>query len=297
MKRRTAAPFLQLSEAARVDGWVYELNHGSPLPLGDTMPDWDYGAALKVSRRVRLDHAAAAEELGLAADGFRLALVVEAGSGAGVLPREIIHRVREPLLRDAADHRVEFELPSRWMSSQLSLRTTIVLAADADALNRLAPTLQGSRLWSDRIVTRLEGHDPRFPMEVVSFNGLFRGRPHQHAPWHLRWNAADLERDFYSAVRLYLNEDQPRFVDRVQEQDPLTLQALMGDVVSQMCESALRSPDGADRLQSAEETTLGGQIRHWLLRPFSSVPEAGSTLEQRPGDFRAAIIASVGFDA
>jgi hypothetical protein len=297
MRRRTAAPFLQLSEAARLDGWVYELNHGSPLLLGDTFPDWDYGAALKVSRRVRLDHAAAAEELGLAANGFDLALVVEAGSGAGALPREIIHRVREPLVRDASDHRVEFELPSRWMSTQLSLRTTIVLAADAEALNPLAPTRQGSRLWSDRIVSRLEGHDPRFPMEVVSFNRLFRGRPHQHAPWHLRWNAADLERDFYSAVRLYLNEDQPHFVDRVQEQDPLTLQALMGDVVSQMCESALRSLDGLDRLESAEETTLGGQIRHWLLRPFSSVSEAGAALEQRPGDFRAAILASVGFDA
>ncbi len=297
MKRRSAAPFLQLGEAARVNGWVYELNHGSPLPLGELMPDWDYGATLKVSRTIQLDHEAAAEELQVSPEALELMVLIEIGSGPGTLPREIIERLRLPLARTPAEQRIEFDLPTRSMSTQLSLRMTIALARDTPAANALAPTRQGSRLWSDRMVSRLEGGDPRFPMEVADFNAQFRGRPYQHAPWFLRWNATDLDRDFYSAVRLYLNEHSTSFVQRVQEQDHLTLQMLMGDVISQMCESALRGTDGADRLQNAEEATLGGQIRYWLLRAFRSVPDASYTLQQRPGEFRAAILASVGFDA
>lgn len=296
MRRRNAAPFLQLSEAVSLGDWVYELNHGSPLPLSDMLPDWDYSAALKVGRTLRLDAAAAAEELGLVPGALELAVFVEAGSGPGTLPREIILQRLEPLALDTPEHRLEYELPCKWMSTQLTLRTTIILAADVTSRNPLSPTRQGSRLWTDWIATRLEGHDPRFPMEVVSFDRLFRGRPHQHAPWHLRWNVRDLDRDFYSAVRLYLNEEHEEFIERVQDHDDLTLQTLMNDVVSQMCESALRSPDGMDILANAEEATLGGQIRHWLLSPFNSLEEAGSSLELRPGEFRAAILASMSFD-
>lgn len=296
MKRRTAAPFLQLSGAAQLDGWVYELNHGSPVALSDQMADWDYSASLKVSRTLKLEHAAAADELGLEAEALDLTVMVEAGSGPGTLPREIVLRSLLPLDRNANEHRLEFDLPCRWMSTQLTLKTTILLARDTQSTNPLSPLRQGSRLWTDWTVSRLEGHDPRFPMEVVSFDHLFRGRPHQHAPWHLRWNVRDLDRDFYSAVRLYLNEGHSGFIERIQDQDGLTLQTLMSDVVSQMCESALRSPDGASILAEAEETSLGGQIRHWLLKPFNSLEDARSSLELRPGEFRAAILASVSFE-
>lgn len=296
MRRRTAAPFHQLSDAVHAGDWVYELNHGSPLPLSDMLPDWDYGAALKVGRSFRLDPAAAAGELGLEAGSFALSLLVEIGSGPGTFPREIIFRALQPLTLDGLEHRFEYEPPCRAMSTQLILRTTIVLAGDTVSTNPLAPTRGGSRLWTDRFATRLEGQDPRFPMEVVNFNSLFRGRPHQHAPWHLRWNVRDLDRDFYSAVRLYLNEEHGMFIERIQDQDDLTLQTLMGDVVSQMCESALHAPDGMEVLANAEETSLGGQIRHWLLGPFRSLDDARASLDLRPGEFRAAILASMSFE-
>lgn len=296
MKRRNAAPFHQLSEAVNASDWIYELNHGSPLPLSDMLPDWDYGAALKVGRSLRLDPDAVAAELGLEGGSFTLSLLIEAGSGPGTFPREIVLRTLEPLTLDGVEHRFEYELPSRAMSAQLILRTTIILAADTLTTNPLAPTRGGSRLWGDRVASRLEGHDPRFPMEVVSFNTMFRGRPHQHAPWHLRWNVRDLDRDFYSAVRLYLNEEHEAFIERIQDHDDLTLQTLMGDVVSQMCEGALHSPDGFEVLENAEDGSLGGQIRHWLLSPFNSLADARASLDMRPGEFRATVLASMSFD-
>lgn len=295
MRRRNAAPFHQLSTAVEFGSWIYELNHGSPLPLSDMMADWDYGASLKVNRSLRIDPEIAAAELGLEPGEFELAAFFEVGSGPGTLPREIIFQKLEPVALDGLECRFTYDLPCRVISTQLTLRTTIMLASDIASSNSLAPTRAGSRLWTDWTSSRLEGHDPRFPMEVASFNTLFRGRPHQHAPWHLRWNVRDLDRDFYSAVRLYLNEEHDLFVERVQDQDELTLQTLMGDVVSQMCENALRSPEGVEILANAEESTLGGQIRHWLLNPFNSLEDAVASLEMRPGEFRAAVLASMSF--
>lgn len=295
MKRRAASPFLRLSESTRVSEWICEINDGAPFALSDLLPDWDYSAGLKVSRTITIDAAQAGREIGLDLDGAPLAAVVEIGAGPGSLAREIIHRHHLPLAPDGREHTIELDLSSHLISEQISLKTVIILDADVASSNLLAPSRRGSRLWEDRQVSRVEGNDPRFPMEVVSFHHLFRKRPHEHAPWFLRWNPGGLDRDFFSAIRLYLNEDCPEFVDRVQAQDPLTLQALMGDVLSQVCEGALNTPDGVDHVLHAEELTLGGQVRHWLLRAFATVPEAKAFLDQRPGEFRAAIVASVSF--
>lgn len=296
MKRRTTAPFHQLSDSVAADRWTFELNHQDPRPVSDMMPDWEYGASLRVGRTLRLDAAAVARELGLEPGQFALSVMIEAGSGPGTYPRAIIFRAVEALPLDRPEYRFEYDLPCREMSAQLVLRTSIILADDIVSANPLAPARHGSRLWMDQVASRIEGDAARFPMEIMSFNAVFRGRPHQHAPWHLRWNPGDLDRDFYGAVRLYLNKDNELFIKRVIDQDDLTLQAVMGDVVSQMCESALRSPDGIEVLENADDSSLGGKIRRWLLSPFKSVQEARASLETRPGEFRAAILASTSFE-
>jgi hypothetical protein len=291
MTRRTAAPFNRLDEAVLANPWMVTVGGNAPAPLQEITPDWDYAAPVSLERIVRVDHTKAIAELGLADTPFQLELLVEAGTGPGSLPREIVHQVRIAL---EPDHPcvVLIDLDPARLSAQVSLKTSILLAeADAPA-NPLAPRQAASRLWDDRIASRIEGDDPRFPMEVVSFSIVFPGRPHEEAPWTLSWSPGNPGRDFHGAVRLYLNADDEDFIQRVHAEDRLTLQALMGDVVSQMCETALRA--GWDEgSESVEPASLAGRVVHWLERAFPDNAAARSLLEGRPGEFRAAILASM----
>lgn len=291
MTRRTAAPFHRLDAAVTAGPWMITVGEAAPLPLQDITPDWDYTAAVTLERVITLNGVLALAELGLDDTTIRLELLVEAGTGPGSLPREIVGRARIALEADTPCL-IVVELDPAGLSSQLSLRTSILLAQEAAPSDGLAPRRASSRLWDDRIVTRIEGDDPRFPMEVVSFSAVFAGRPHQAAPWALAWSPGNPGRDFHGAARLYLNADDEDFVARVQEEDELTLQAVMGDVVSQMCEAALRAGWDED-FDSAEPASLAGRVAHWLGRAFPDVAAARALLDNRPGDFRAAILASV----
>jgi hypothetical protein len=130
-------------------------------------------------------------------------------------------------------------------------------------------------------------------MEVVSFARFFGARSVGAAPWYLNWSPSSVGRDFRGSLRLYLNGDDAEFIRRVQEQDALTLQAIMGDVVTQVTEALLSDSLLSAQLEDAEDGTLGSEAVYWLVRTFSSIELAQSMLEQRPGEFRASMLASV----
>jgi len=293
MKRRTAAPFHRLSNAVSADPWMITVGEGAPAPLEEVTPDWDYAAPLVLARTIRLRTAEASRELGLDDDALRLEVVVEAGTGPGNMPREIVSRTRIPLDGETPCAIVLRLDPSR-LSAQITLRTSVILAAGLEAADALSPRRVASRLWDDLEASRIEGDDPRFPMEVISFSASFAGRPHEAAPWTLSWSPGHPGRDFQGAARLYLNSDDEDFIERVQDQDPLTLQAMMGDVVSQMCETALRAGWDED-FDSAEEGSMAGRVSYWLGRAFPDTAVARGLLENRPGEFRSAILASMSF--
>lgn len=292
MTRRSAAPFHQLSEASvNARTWTHELNGVDCGPVGMILPDWDYGAHLQLERLVSIDWARAAADL--AFDGaFSLELIVESGTGPGAIAREVVVVERVHLPHGCGPQLVTVNVPSGRLSHQLVLRTSVVLATPGGQVDPLAPQTPGARLWTDRQVTRLEGDDPRFPMEVVDFAQHFAGRPQQHAPWFVSWSASGAHRDFRGAFRLYLNSGEPEVIRRVREQDPVLLQAMLSDVISQVCESLLREDQGAG-LDDVDEGSLADQARHWIERAFDDVATARATLEQRPAEFRAAILASV----
>lgn len=293
MKRRTAAPFHRLSASLAAGPWMITVGEGAPAPLEEVTPDWDYAAPVVLERTLRLSAAEASRELGLGGNVLRLEVVVEAGTGPGNMPREIVSRTRMPLDGEAPCAIVLRLDPSR-LSSQITLRTSVILAAGLEASDALAPRRAGSRLWDDFEATRIEGDDPRFPMEVISFSAAFAGRPNEEAPWTLSWSPGHPGRDFHGAARLYLNSDNEDFIERIQDKDPLTLQAMMADVVSQMCETALRAGWDED-FDSAEEGSMAGRVAHWLGRAFDDTAVARGLLENRPGEFRSAILASMSF--
>jgi hypothetical protein len=292
MTRRSAAPFHQLSEVAvNARAWTHELNGGDGGAIRVILPDWDYGAFLRLERLVGVDWTRAATDLGFA-DAFDLELIVETGTGPGAIAREVVDVERVQLPYGCGPQMVTVSAPSGLLSHQLVLRSSIVLAAPGRAADVLSPHAPGLRLWADRQVTRLEGDEPRFPMEVVDFAKHFAGRPQYNAPWFVGWSVSGAHRDFRGAFRLYLNSNQPDVVQRIQDQDPVVLQAMLSDVVSQVCEGLLREEHGA-AFDDADDGSLADQARHWLERAFGDVASARSVMEQRPAEFRAAILASV----
>lgn len=291
MSRRTAAPFRTLDAALDARPWMITIGDQPPVPLGDITPDWDYASAVRLERVIGLDAPLAAQDLGFADTPLDLEVLVEIGTGPGDLPREIVHRARVPLAPDGPC-RIAIDLDPARLSAQLSLRTSVLLASAAGPADPLAPRKTASRLWDERCITRIEGDDPRFPMEVISFSRVFAGRPHEAAPWMLSWSPASPGRDFHGAARLYLNADEEDFVERVRQGDALTLQAIMGDVVSQICETALRAGWHED-FDSAEPASLAARVAHWLGQAFPDVAAARAALENRPGEFRSAVLSSV----
>lgn len=294
MKRRTAAPFLQLSDRSiRLGNWSHTLNGNGQKPLGDILIDWDYGSNVQIYRQVSFDFEAVAEDLQLKPHEVELQVTVEVGTGPGALPRQTVEARSWSAHPEDAGVAISMSLPSDRLSSQIFLKTTVALGRDAIGLSPLSPSACGSLLWADRQTARLDGEDPRFPMEVISFASSFRGRRHDGSPWYLQWTPFGMARDFQGAVRLYLNADEKDFVQRVQDQDALTLQCLMADVISQVCECILHVEELTSELSECDPGSLGAQVHHWILRAFGSVEEAKSSLQQRPGEFRAALFSSV----
>jgi hypothetical protein len=89
-----------------------------------------------------------------------------------------------------------------------------------------------------------------------------------------------------------LNSDHPAFVKRFQQQDPFTLQVVLNDVISQIVDRVLPTPDFQARASEYEEGTLGAYIFTWLKTAFGNltIKQLKDLSIQKPGDFRAALL-------
>ena len=294
MNRRVAFPFLTLSDAA-VDfaPWFCSLDGRNWNPAGDFLSDWDAASTVRFRRTLKYDPLVAANDLDVAEDSLRLSLVVRAGTGAGRLPRQILFRKTERLSTVPAELTTSLEVPGEGLSLVLDLHTQVVLAAPPKECSPLSPHQVGDRLWSDTLRMRLEGEEPRFPIEVADMRLLLGSAVAASAPWHLHWSPLDWNRDFHGAVRLYLNRDHADLIERVEQQDRLTLQVLLADVMSQMCERLLVDPEAWEIMSQAEPGSLGAQTVGWLhkLWPGKDMGSIRRVLCSQPGRFRAAFLA------
>ena len=293
MNRRIAFPFLTLSDVAvTADPWSLSLNGEQWRTAGEFLQDWDYASEIRIRRTLRIDPESAAQDLDITAGDLRLALGVRVGTGSGRLPSLIV--LREHRRLEPGSWREELEIPvaGDLLSLVLDVRTHVMLAAPPGDSGSLSPRLMANRLWSDTLRVRLEGEEPRFPMEIADFRTLLGDVPGAAAPWFLHWSARDWHRDFHGATRLYLNRDQPEFIKRIEEQDGPTLQVLLGDVMGQICERLVSDPEADEIMSGAEPGTLGAQARVWLGRiwPGKDLDFIRSVLEQRPGRFRAVFL-------
>lgn len=293
MNRRIAFPFLTLTDIA-VDAspWLFSLNDGDWQQLGDFLPDWDTKSLIRIRRTLSVDPLIAADNLGVQLGTFRLSLGVRIGTGPGRLPKLILLREWRELETDTWREDLDLEITGKWLSHVLDIQTQLMLAAQAEDCDPLSPTRIADRLWSDTRRIRLEGEEPRFPIEFADFKTLFGDSILASTPWYLHWTPLDWNRDFHGAVRLYLNKHQPDFIEKMLEHDRPTLQVLLSDVMGQICERFVSDSSADEIIMGAEPGSLGAQAAIWLKNawPGKNIDFIRSELENRPGKFWASLL-------
>lgn len=294
MNRRVAFPFLVLSEAAvEASAWEVSMDGIEWSGVGEFLPYWDSATDIRIRRTLRLDLEMAASDLGIPVDGLAAAASVRIGTGQGRLPRLILSRTRRELCRGDTSWEFEQTIEGRRLSMFLDLQTEILLLNAPADFSALSPVHPGDRLWSENVRVRLEGEEPRFPIETVDLAQMLGGGIAGDAPWHLHWSPGDWTRDFHGAVRLYLNAKSSETIQRIESEDPATIQFLLGDVMSQICERFLSDPEAETMMNAAEPGSLGAQAATWLRKAWPGKDAAfiRSVLESRPGAFRSTMLA------
>lgn len=290
MNPRIAFPFLTLSDHSIEAGpWMLRLDDGDESPARDYLADWDYASSISLQRTISLNRALAAAELDIDASELALTLCVRVGTGHGRLPRSIISQQQRSFGDELDTLNFEMKVPGHVLSSVLDLMTEIVIERVPDKRGELSPSRPFERVWYDSLRIRLEGEEPRFPIEVANFGRLLPAGIAKSAPWFVHWSPGDWSRDFHGSMRLYLNRDFPEFIDRVTQGDPETLRAVMADVMGQVCEHFLTLDECVDLAESYEEGSLGSQAARWIKAawPDNDLSFVQSQLRNRPGTFRA----------
>lgn len=292
--RSFALPFLTLTDdAVLASPWHLRDDTGASVPIPKALDHWDYARNILLVRSFALERRKAAESLSMDADNLNLSLIVRIGTGAGSLPRVILESQVYALSSTGDETDVSLNIAGKRLSKRLTLESTIVLAGAMNG-GPLTPRLAGSRLWRDVHDVELEGEEPRFPVETISFSQQFAGRVEESALWYLVWSPFALQLEFSGGVRLYLNRDNEEFIERMISGDFLTIRAVVSDVLSQMI-SAVIIQDGIEEfLPGYDKNTVGRQIIEWLKKSFpgQSIVAVREILTHRPALFHASIQAS-----
>ncbi|WP_018861177.1 hypothetical protein [Thioalkalivibrio sp. ALJ3] len=294
MNRRIAFPFLTLSHASvEAAPWEISLDGDEWVEAGEFLQNWDSSCDVHVRRTVRLVPEVAGADLSLSVDDLQLSLGVRMGTGQGRLPRLVIGRHSECVNWESPVCKFERIIEGRALSMVLDLQTEVILASSPISPGVLSPRITGDRVWSDSVRVRLEGEEPRFPIETANLVQLLGEGIVGSAPWYLHWSPRDWNRDFNGAVRLYLNESAAEFLERIENEDPATLQLILADIMGQICERFLADAEAIESIDTAEPGSLGAQAAYWLRTawPGKDVAFIRSVLDSRPGMFRSAFLA------
>ena len=296
MTSRIAKPFLTIpDDALKFEGWLI----GEPdTPLshaGAIYEPWDYARDLCAFVSIELDFDAIGEGLEVDADHLVIHAYHSYGTGPGNVTR--LKRTLKSYELTKETPLAEFEdlLTASQLSGRVRLSLDLILGEDIKGYSSISPVLAGSRLWNASHDILLEGGGSAlFPLENVSFSKVFKGRTFETAPWFLDWHAESFHADFAGAIRLFINTDNEDTAQRIAEGDLATLQALMSDVMNQLCSGALDSQEYLDAFEEFPEESLGSQVKFWLENAFPSMSlvEIVSQRQIQPNIFAASLLAA-----
>lgn len=297
MRGSVAFPFLTLADdTVQAGPWQVALDDGEFRDAADYLPDWDIASSIRLRRSLRVDHTAASTQTGIKPSDLRLAVVATVGTAGGRLPRYVPTRQRLDIDPAGAETLIDLSVAGVALSKVVRLTTEVVLAKVPTDAGELAPHHLGDRLWRQHDNIRVEGEELRFPIEAVDFGGLLADATAEAAPWLVHWMPGEWTSDFHGAFRLFLNSANPEVQRAIEEENALVLQAMMADVMSQLCESLLRETDPAaeEIIKGCDSGTVGAQARSWLelAWPGRDLSYVRSVLDNTPSIFRAALLAA-----
>ena len=287
-----AYPFLTLDHSSvNAEPWESLDPEGWDKPVSDIAETWDYNSDLTITRKIKINREIAAIQLDIPIDSLNLQLWVRAGTGSGNLPRIWLKSKAFDSWGESVQ--IDYFVRGGDLSNRLFLETTIIVLPSENS-GALSPSLPASKVWQDHLDIRLEGSEPRFPIELVSFSKLFASRPEINALWYLDWVPGEMTRDFSGSVRLLINKDQEHFAERFVSGDRYTLQVIMADVMSQIITSAIQLPDPFETLEACEFGTVGSYALYWINICFPGLRSETirSSLEHTPSRFHAAILSN-----
>ena len=294
MRRRNVAfPFLTIpDELVEATPWRVAVDGDEFREDPRFLQGWDYNSTIRIEREIRI----APEKVFRALRLNRpfLKLVARWGTGEGNKPTFVHLLQDQPIpgigLEDVTTLTISGNIPARNLAGKLFLELFIILrVAPLSRETPLAPSHKGDVLWHDTHVISLEGGGNRFPVSSTSFPAHLQG-----ALWYLDLDPEAVEEPFLSAVRLYLNSDREDFLERIEQGDPVLEQAMMTDVVIQLVATALSDEARLqDIMEINDESTLGYQMRRWILEMFDTPEVALNEFRNNPGSFHARINAAL----
>jgi len=190
------------SSAVTWGGWWIRLN-GQRRPVEDTLPGWDYASELTVELQPSIDWSTVAEQTGVG-DPAGVDVVILLDCPATGMRFTSAQPVATLLSSDS--NVMVLEPPSTQLADAVRLSAHLAVNRSTIDAESGAVVRIGSRLaWSDPRTVRLEGENPRFPTEAVSFSQLGL----EDALWTLQVRFTDLQESFLGGVRLLVNTDHP----------------------------------------------------------------------------------------
>jgi len=294
MNRHIAYPFLTCKEnEISTSPWALTLNETTITAIEQYIPGWDYSSKVKFSRTIEINKPQLSVTLGIPLESLKLEIITTIGTGQGRIPRSKKTINRHSIEEGKTTYELIIPCQSSTLSKRVKIETYIVIASAPRNQSLLSPTAVGSKVWSDEIDLRLEGDEPRFPMETASFKKMFPNRTLANSLWYLSWRPEEWDENFIGSVRLYLNTDHTDFITRFLELDNYTHQTVMNDIIIQILSKFLADQTAEELFNNFEDGSVGFHASNWIINAFpeQSYTSVKSLFEHRPGDFHATILA------
>lgn len=268
-KRRPIPPYLTLPDemlhAEPVDGWELLVDGQQDRVVRDKepFPSWDSSLKFSLRRRFTFDPDVLDAHLEIPSGQAEYQFVVRLETAGGMMSQVGFKQVL-----DSGDGIVEVQLvpDSRWLSKDIAVVCSVVVASTQGDLGVLSPTLPGSKVWLQTWSAKLEGGRVRLPIEVVSFGKQLHAIAIPNALLHVSV-ADDPRLEFEQAVCVYLNSDHPRFVADF-ERGERSATAMVWDSVVRQVLSAGLSEAFDDEGEKLPQDSVGAQIESWMQSIF-----------------------------
>ena len=192
---------------------------------------------------------------------------------------------------DPGEGFVEVQLTpnSQWLSKDIAVVCSVVVASTKGDLGVLSPAQPGSRVWLQTWSAKLEGGRVRLPIEAVSFGKNLRALAIPNALIYVSV-ADDPALEFEQAVCIYLNSDYPDFVAEFERGESSATAMVWDCVVRQVLSAGLSGAfDSQDEV--IPQDSIGVQIESWIkaIFPGEARESLSAMSKHSPGLFEARI--------